>query len=108
MNLGGHSQKGEAVEITGKQPQRHLGRKTSIARKIKRRHSTKVGGRFNEVEQLARTGGRQRGMNQSGWKVAAVTVVEEIVGVAERGRQASVLIYVILNRREKSRSYFEA
>jgi len=47
-------------------------------------------------------------MNQSGWKVAAVTVVEEIVGVAERDRQASVLIYVILNRREKSRSYFEA
>ena len=76
--------KGGAVEITGKQPQRHLGRKTSIARKITRRHSTKVGGRFNEVEQLARTGGRQRGMNQSGWKVAAVTVVEEIVGVAER------------------------
>jgi CBS domain containing-hemolysin-like protein len=35
-------------------------------------------------------------------------LVEEIVGVAERDHQASVLIYVILNRREKCRSYFEA
>jgi len=40
-------------------------------------------------------------MNQSGWKVAAVTVVEEIVGVAERDTKP-VCLYMWFSTAEKS------